>query len=549
MAQRTPISAGNWKMHLSDAAADELCRVLLAGGIDRIDGVQVVVAPGFLQLGRVRGHFARADGDGVGVAGQTMHARDEGAFTGEVSPVQLAEVAGWAILGHSERRQYFCEDDGALRAKVASALAHGLRPILCVGETVEERDAGRTAAVLTRQVGLALEGIDLPDDFVIAYEPVWAIGSGRAATTEQAQEAGRADSGTRARAGRRRRGGRLPDPLRRLRQAGQRGRLRRPARHRRGARRRGRAGPRGLPRDHAGDRGGVRGRDAMPVGSPPDASPPLLAVVGPTACGKSDWALALAARVDGEVIGADSRQVYRGLDIGTAKPSLAQRAAVRHHCLDHVEPRERYHLARFLREARAALDDVWARGRVPIVAGGTGQYVWALIEGWDVPEVAPDPAFRAELEARARRDGAAALHEELRRVDAKAAEAILPGNARRTIRALEVLRRTGRPISDWWAARHPIPAVILAPDVDAAELDARIDRPRRGDVRGGTGGGDRGAAARRPAAGRARPGEHRLPAGRGASGGRERPGCRRRGHAAGHAPPSATATDLVSRRG
>ena len=189
MAQRTPISAGNWKMHLSDAAADDLCRALLAGGIDRVGGVQVVLAPGFLQLGRVRGHFARTGESGVGVAGQNMHSRDEGAFTGEVSPAQLAEQADWVILGHSERRQYFCEDDGALRAKVAAALSHGLRPILCVGETVEERDAGRTAAVLTRQVGQALEGVDLPEDFVIAYEPVWAIGSGRAATTEQAQEA------------------------------------------------------------------------------------------------------------------------------------------------------------------------------------------------------------------------------------------------------------------------------------------------------------------------------------------------------------------------
>ena len=302
MAQRTPISAGNWKMHLSDAAADELCRALLAGGIDRIAGVQVVVAPGFLQLGRVRGHFARADRGGVGVAGQTMHARDEGAFTGEVSPVQLAEVADWVILGHSERRQYFCEDDGALHAKVASALAHGLRPILCVGETVEERDAGRTAAVLTRQVGLALEGIELPDDFVIAYEPVWAIGSGRAATDRAGAGGGRAHSGPRARAGRRRRGGRLPDPLRRLRQAGERGRLRRPARHRRGAGWRGR---RWTPRPSSRSPGPSRRRDAT---ARRDASwAPLSAEMRRRSCwpswgrppaARAEWALELAARLD-----------------------------------------------------------------------------------------------------------------------------------------------------------------------------------------------------------------------------------------------------------
>ena len=213
----------------------------------------------------------------------------------------------------------------------------------------------------------------------------------------------------------------------------------------------------------------------MPAGSPP-AGPPLLAVVGPTASGKTAWALELAARFDGEVIGADSRQVYRGLDIGTGKPAAADRAAVRHHLVDHVDPRERYHLARFLREARAALADVRSRGRRPILAGGTGQYVWALLEGWDVPEVAPNPALRAGLEARARRDGPAALHAELRHLDPAAAEAILPTNVRRVIRALEVERRTGRRISDWWAARAPIDAVIVAPEVDPAELDARIDR-------------------------------------------------------------------------
>lgn len=207
----------------------------------------------------------------------------------------------------------------------------------------------------------------------------------------------------------------------------------------------------------------------------PAHDPPLLAVVGPTASGKTAWALDLAARSHGEVIGADSRQVYRGLDIGTAKPTPAQRRTVPHHCLDHVDPRRRYHLGRFLREARAAIADVRARGRRPILAGGTGQYVWALLEGWDVPEVAPDPALRAELEARAARDGASALHDHLRQIDPAAATAILPGNLRRVIRALEVQRATGRPISEWWAARDPIPAAIVAPAVDIPTLDARID--------------------------------------------------------------------------
>jgi len=189
MAQRTPISAGNWKMHLTNEAAEDLCHALLLpddSAIHHVAGVQVVVAPGFLQIERVRDRLA---GTGVGVAGQNMHARDEGAFTGEVSPVQLAEVASWVILGHSERRQFFCEDDETLQRKLVAALQHGLRPILCVGESQEERQAGRMSAVMTRQVTQAISGVELPSDFAIAYEPVWAIGSGEAATVEQAQEA------------------------------------------------------------------------------------------------------------------------------------------------------------------------------------------------------------------------------------------------------------------------------------------------------------------------------------------------------------------------
>ena len=184
MATRTPISAGNWKMHLSNAEADALCDRLT--GLADIDGVEVVLAPAFLQLARVRDRFR---GSGLGIAGQNMHHDASGAYTGEVSPLQLREVADWVLLGHSERRQQACEDDSAVNRKVAAALAHGLRPILCVGERREERRAGRTEAVLTRQVQRALGGITVPPDFVIAYEPVWAIGSGEAASGEEAQAA------------------------------------------------------------------------------------------------------------------------------------------------------------------------------------------------------------------------------------------------------------------------------------------------------------------------------------------------------------------------
>ena len=207
--------------------------------------------------------------------------------------------------------------------------------------------------------------------------------------------------------------------------------------------------------------------------STPEA--PLIAVVGPTASGKSAWGPAMAEAVGGEIIGADSRQVYRGLDIGTAKPSREVRARVRHWCVDHVDPRERYHLARFLQEAHAAMADVRARGRRPVLVGGTGQYVWALLEGWSVPAVEPDAEYRHRLQERAEREGAAALHAALAAVDPASAARILPGNVRRVIRALEVYEKTGRPISSWQASRRPIPAIIVGPAVERAELDRRIE--------------------------------------------------------------------------
>lgn len=181
---RTPISVGNWKMHATNAEAEQLAESLVC--LSEVEGVTTVVAPGFLQLARVA---ERLRGSGIELAGQNMHFAATGAFTGEVSPKQLAEVAGWVILGHSERRRYFCEDDAALKNKIDAARVHGLHPILAIGERAEERQAGHTQAVLQRQLWGALEGLDMPEGFVVAYEPVWAIGSGMPATGEQAQDA------------------------------------------------------------------------------------------------------------------------------------------------------------------------------------------------------------------------------------------------------------------------------------------------------------------------------------------------------------------------
>lgn len=178
----------------------------------------------------------------------------------------------------------------------------------------------------------------------------------------------------------------------------------------------------------------------------PDPARRLVAVVGPTAAGKSELALALAERFGGEIVNADSRQVYRGMDAGTAKPSHEMRARLPHHLYDIVAPAESYSLARYRHDALAAFEGIWARGCVPWLVGGTGQYVWALLEGWSVPEVAPRPALRAELRALAGRKGVEALHARLRAVDPEGAERIDARNVRRVIRAIEVWEATGEPI-------------------------------------------------------------------------------------------------------
>ena len=165
----------------------------------------------------------------------------------------------------------------------------------------------------------------------------------------------------------------------------------------------------------------------------------LLVIVGPTGVGKSALAMRLAREFDGEIIGADSRQVYRHMSIGTAKPSDADRAEIPHYLVDSIEPDERYSLALFLRDAKRTIHNAkQLRGRLSLVVGGTGQYVWGLLEGWQVPEVKPNAKLRKTLELRVESEGVEALFEELRRVDAEAAGRVDGRNPRRVVRALEV---------------------------------------------------------------------------------------------------------------
>jgi tRNA dimethylallyltransferase len=200
------------------------------------------------------------------------------------------------------------------------------------------------------------------------------------------------------------------------------------------------------------------------------------AIVGATATGKTTLAVALAQAIHGEIINADSRQMYRGMDIGTAKPTPSERAAVRHWIVDCVDPDEQFTLATFLDLAHEALSDVIVRDLMPIVVGGTGQYVWALLEGWRVPRVAPNDELRAELEALAEREGPAPVLEMLRDIDPASAERIDQQNVRRLIRAIEVTRETGVAFSEWQQKSPPAePATIIGLELGRDDLYRRID--------------------------------------------------------------------------
>jgi len=204
----------------------------------------------------------------------------------------------------------------------------------------------------------------------------------------------------------------------------------------------------------------------------------VIAVVGATATGKTALAIEIARRLGGEVevVNADSRQVYRYLDIGTAKPTAAEREALPHRLTDIVNPDEPFSLGLWLELAKAALDEVWAQGRIPVVVGGTGQYIWALLEGWRVPRVPPQEALRRELEARPPEE----LLAELQRIDPESQAFIDPRNVRRVIRALEVYHATGKPLSHWRTKDAPrfeslVIGLRMAREALYERIDARVE--------------------------------------------------------------------------
>lgn len=200
-----------------------------------------------------------------------------------------------------------------------------------------------------------------------------------------------------------------------------------------------------------------------------------VAIVGPTATGKSDLAVELAIELNGEVVNADAMQLYRGMDIGTAKLSYDERRGVPHHLLDRLEVTETASVAVYQHEARAAIEDILSRGRTPVLVGGSGLYVRAVVDDLEFPGTSPDVRSRWERELCER--GAAELHRQLTEADPAAAQAILPTNTRRLVRALEVIEITGRPFSAalprFGAPRYD--TVLVGLDRPAMDLDARVN--------------------------------------------------------------------------
>lgn len=207
----------------------------------------------------------------------------------------------------------------------------------------------------------------------------------------------------------------------------------------------------------------------------------VVAIVGPTASGKTSLSIALAKRFNGEIISADSRQIYRGMDIGTAKASPAELAAVPHHLIDIRNPNEDYTVADFKRDAIAAIDDVLSRGKTPLLVGGTGLYITSVVENLDIPEIKADLELRSKIENEIETEGLTAVFEKLVALDPEAAYIVDPKNPRRIVRALEVATITGKPFTAQ-RIKHDSPYDVLElginppPELLRERIDRRIDQ-------------------------------------------------------------------------
>ena len=205
--------------------------------------------------------------------------------------------------------------------------------------------------------------------------------------------------------------------------------------------------------------------------------PDLLVVVGATATGKSTIGIELALALDGEIVNGDSRLFYRGMDVATAKPTPEETKGVPHHLVDFLDPGDEYSLASYVKQARALIDEIATRGKLPILVGGTGQYIWALIEGWEVPEIEPDAKLRAELELRLGKDGVEPLADELTKIAPEVAVSTDLLNPRRVIRAIERVRSnpSGDAINNRRKALdEPFNAHIIGLTIERSVLHQRV---------------------------------------------------------------------------
>jgi tRNA dimethylallyltransferase len=202
----------------------------------------------------------------------------------------------------------------------------------------------------------------------------------------------------------------------------------------------------------------------------------LIAIIGPTATGKTKLAIELALHFNGEIINADSRQIYRYMDIGTAKPTKEELAAVPHHLVDIITPDKEFSLAEYQQLTGKTIQDIQERGKIPFLVGGSGLYVWTVLEGWVIPKIAPDSGLRQELEKRAGMGQGAELYEDLRQIDPAAAAKIDPRNIRRVIRALEVNKLSETPFSELQKKQSPpFQTLIIGLTADRQELYRRAD--------------------------------------------------------------------------